>query len=348
MISIIMPVFNTEKYLEKSIESIINQTYTDWELILIDDGSTDGSGIICDKYARSDKRIKVAHKVNEGPCVARNVALELARGEWISNIDSDDWISPSCYNEIMKTNLESIDLVECNVYEVVGIKQIPANAKYSNDKVLDAKHWKNNLVNSLFRKNKPPRTILIRHDLILKKKAKYNPDFKICEDIDFLFEIIPNLRNVSIFNNRFYYYRIREGSLTNEKGITEKTLSTLLFYEKWLANSKNDECLFHFSRTGYLRRLIILFYYLLRAYCTRKHNDDLLKRYHHVLSKFTLNNEKIFKGSTLRDIVISIRNEIKRKSERIIFMRYAPIKESIILLLIKLLPLELMINQEEY
>ena len=98
MISIITPVFQSERYLEKLINSILNQTYHDWELLLIDDGSTDGSAEICDCYARKDKRIRVFHKANGGVASARNQAMDMATGEYLAFADSDDWVEP-CWLE---------------------------------------------------------------------------------------------------------------------------------------------------------------------------------------------------------------------------------------------------------
>ena len=94
MISVILPVFNSIKYIERCLESILSQTYTDIELIIIDDGSSDGTSLICDKYAAKDSRIKVIHQNNKGVSEARNLGLKLSQGEYISFIDNDDWISP--------------------------------------------------------------------------------------------------------------------------------------------------------------------------------------------------------------------------------------------------------------
>ncbi|WP_025002432.1 glycosyltransferase family 2 protein [Prevotella dentasini] len=94
MISIITPVFQCEDYLQTLIESIICQTYTDWELLLIDDGSKDGSPEICDRYARENPRIRVVHRTNGGPAAARNEAVAMARGEYVAFADSDDWTEP--------------------------------------------------------------------------------------------------------------------------------------------------------------------------------------------------------------------------------------------------------------
>ena len=104
MISVIVPVFNTEKYLRRCIDSILAQTYTDFELILIDDGSTDNSGLLCDEYAETDNRIVVFHEDNKGQAVARNVGLdyvfEKENSEWIAFVDSDDCIN-SRYLEVL-------------------------------------------------------------------------------------------------------------------------------------------------------------------------------------------------------------------------------------------------------
>ncbi|MDD5783069.1 MAG: glycosyltransferase family 2 protein [Muribaculaceae bacterium] len=106
-ISIIVPVYNTAKYLERCIDSIVAQTYTDWELLLIDDGSTDRSGDICDRYAASDPRIQAFHKPNGGLTSARNHGLERASGEWITHIDSDDWVEPEMLAKMLAKAEES-------------------------------------------------------------------------------------------------------------------------------------------------------------------------------------------------------------------------------------------------
>ena len=111
-VSVIVPVYNVERYLPRCIESILGQTYTNFELILIDDGTPDRSGIICDRYAEKDSRIRVIHKENGGVSTARNAGIDAARGEWITFIDSDDWVSDK-YLEILvgPLNKEKYDIV---------------------------------------------------------------------------------------------------------------------------------------------------------------------------------------------------------------------------------------------
>ncbi|MBR5282462.1 MAG: glycosyltransferase [Alistipes sp.] len=121
LISIIVPVYNTEKYLDRCIQSILAQTYTDFELLLVDDGSTDSSGAICDKYAAEDSRVKVFHKENGGVSSARNFGLDKARGEWIGWVDSDDYIAPNMYKHLLNAAItENADIAYCDYADIDG------------------------------------------------------------------------------------------------------------------------------------------------------------------------------------------------------------------------------------
>ena len=110
LISVIVPVYNTEKYLDECIQSILNQSFTDFELLLIDDGSTDRSGAICDQYAAKDERVRVFHTENGGVSSARNVGLDEAKGEWIAFVDSDDWVK-SLFLENFIRYVDDVDII---------------------------------------------------------------------------------------------------------------------------------------------------------------------------------------------------------------------------------------------
>lgn len=117
MISIIVPVYEVERYLPQCIDSIINQTYQDIEIILVDDGSTDNSGIICDEYSRKDKRITVFHKENGGLSDARNYGIARANGDYLGFVDGDDWIEPDMYEILLNAAKENrADIVNCGFY----------------------------------------------------------------------------------------------------------------------------------------------------------------------------------------------------------------------------------------
>ena len=116
-ISVIVPVYKVEKYLPECIESVLAQTFTDFELILVDDGSPDNSGKICDDYATRDSRIRVFHKENGGVSSARNLGLDNARGEWIGFVDPDDWIEPDMYEQMYLAGTENnADFVWCDFW----------------------------------------------------------------------------------------------------------------------------------------------------------------------------------------------------------------------------------------
>lgn len=127
MVSVIVPVYNVEKYLGRCIESILGQTYCDFELILVDDGSTDASGEICDEFALLDKRIKVIHQKNQGQAVARNNALDVAEGEFFAFVDSDDYIHPQMYEKLLENAKKSNAQISVggyrNVYDHNCIEQ---------------------------------------------------------------------------------------------------------------------------------------------------------------------------------------------------------------------------------
>lgn len=117
-ISVIVPVYKAEQYLQRSISSVVNQTFTDWELLLVDDGSPDASGQICDEWARKDSRIRVFHKKNGGVSEARNYALDRCRGEWLAFMDSDDWMEPQMLETLYGLVKEyQVPLAVCNFWD---------------------------------------------------------------------------------------------------------------------------------------------------------------------------------------------------------------------------------------
>ena len=120
-ISVIVPVYNTEKYLHRCIDSILSQTFTDFELLLINDGSKDSSGAICDEYAAKDNRVRVFHKENGGVSSARNLGLDNAQGEWIAFVDSDDYMFPDMLERMLSAlELKKSDIVICGTTETGG------------------------------------------------------------------------------------------------------------------------------------------------------------------------------------------------------------------------------------
>ena len=128
MISVIIPVYNVEKYISQCLNSVCGQTYVDLEIILVDDGSTDASGDICDEYARNDKRIHVIHQKNAGAAAAKNTGLEVASGRYLSFVDGDDFLEPDAYSHMIQILQEhSANIVQCSYRDVFKDRVIEHN-----------------------------------------------------------------------------------------------------------------------------------------------------------------------------------------------------------------------------
>ena len=173
-ISVIVPVYNTGQYLPRCIDSILSQTFTDFELLLIDDGSTDNSGMICDEYAAKDSRIRVFHKENGGVSSARNFGLAQASGEYIGWVDSDDWIEPNMYELLLcAIEREKADIAYCNFQSTYTVFTMPSQ---TNDKVFFLKKYLNVHVNSLC-------NTLISHKLYTQNNIKFIDSDNYGEDL---------------------------------------------------------------------------------------------------------------------------------------------------------------------
>ena len=210
-ISVIVPIYNVEKYLEDCINSIINQTFKNFELILVDDGSTDRSGQICDKFAQIDNRIKVIHKQNTGQADSRNIAIKMCKGEYIIFVDSDDYIHNKLfeitYKEAKKYNS---DLV---VYDYIKIGENDNEIKKITNNYEVKKYNNINAINQLFG-NKSGQFYLACTKLY-KRNIFDNIEFpknKIYEDELIMHEVLYISSNVIYIPIKLYYYRMRSDS----------------------------------------------------------------------------------------------------------------------------------------
>ena len=224
MVSIIVPIYKVEKYLPHCIESIINQTYQDIEIILVDDGSPDNCGKICDNYSHKDKRIRVFHKINGGLSDARNFGITRANGEYIAFIDSDDWIEPDMVDVLVKTAEDNkADIVECGFfYEYSKHKVIDSgiDKKYDNTvdliKGLVLGQFKEYVWNKLYRKSCFTNIAF--------------PKGRVFEDIATSYLIFLKSTSAVIISTAFYHYRVkRQDSIT--KTTTMKNLTDM-----WVAH----------------------------------------------------------------------------------------------------------------
>lgn len=200
-VSIIVPVYNTEKYLSRCLDSILRQTYTNWELILVDDGSRDGSGVICDKYAQEDNRIKVIHKQNGGVCAARNDAIRIANGELLSFIDSDDYIDSSMFKDMVSLLIaEQLDMVWCDVMVVMPDLERPSCMEIPKD-YHTAIHWLLDGRLSGWLCNK-----IIRKQFFDLCKVKIDEHCVVMEDVYISIQLLNNKPRMGFINKPYYYY----------------------------------------------------------------------------------------------------------------------------------------------
>ena len=214
LISVIIPVYNVEEYLSKCIESVINQTYTNLEIILINDGSTDLSGNICDEYSKKDSRIKIIHIENSGVSTARNVGINNANGDWIVFVDSDDWIESNfCENlyDVAMSNKE-VDIVCSGYKRIYSDKEEIINC--SKQKITySAYQYLLKLLNV-------QNGYGFCHMKLIRKKClrdiRFNPNIKVGEDALFNIQLIRNIKKVMIFGEALYNYRFNENSLVRK------------------------------------------------------------------------------------------------------------------------------------
>ena len=129
LVSVVIPVYNVEKYLNKGIESVLSQSYEELEIILVDDGSTDSSGKMCDVYARQDKRVHIMHKENGGLSSARNAGIREAHGEYIAFVDSDDWVEPDYIERLLKACVENAAEMSICSYRYVDNEELEKQAE---------------------------------------------------------------------------------------------------------------------------------------------------------------------------------------------------------------------------
>lgn len=220
LVSVIIPVYNVEKYLEKCLDSIINQTYKNIEIICINDGSTDSSLEILRKYAEKDNRIKVVNQENKGLGATRNVGLEIAQGEFISFIDSDDFVDKNLYKNCIEKIASDIDVI------VFGAKTVNLkNNKIYSGQYSSKSFHKNFNLNDLFNIYTVAWNKLYRHSLLNEHSIIFDTP-KTGEDQTFFIKVVLNAKNICVVKKDLYYYiKYRNGALSNRKDSTD--LSTI-------------------------------------------------------------------------------------------------------------------------
>lgn len=273
LVSVVIPVYNVEKYLGMCLDAISAQTYQNWETVLIDDGSKDASGAICDEYAKKDPRFRVVHKENGGVSRARNLGIETAQGKYLVFVDSDDIVSANYLEEMVKAGeTYGSDLVLCGF------------ARFNDE-------WEKTYqltrfyvamfrdVNQFLLLYTTPRTNmfgvsiwakLFRRDMLMEHNLRFDPGISYEEDCNFIADVIPHVRTIAALGEPMYRYRQMEESLS--KGYRKDTFRFLVHgYQRRCGLLKTH------GLDEHLPKLKNIFFTVVKAACQKIARSDLPK-----------------------------------------------------------------------
>ena len=233
MVSIIVPIYNAEQYLRRCVDSILNQEYTDYELLLVNDGSTDASGDICEEYGDQDPRVIVIQKENTGVSDSRSRALDRARGKYLQFLDSDDWITPDATRLFVRAAEEyGCDMVISGFYRVVGERLSP-KGDIEEEGVLTREEFAAHMMENpadfyygvLWNK-------LYRRDIVEEHKLRMDTDISWCEDFMFNLEYLRIARYIVAVPSPVYYYvRTKNSIVSQTYGMTTLKIRLAAFDE---------------------------------------------------------------------------------------------------------------------
>lgn len=251
-ISVIIPVYNVEKYLHRCVDSILNQSLQDFEIILVNDGSTDSCPEICDKYVQQDERIRVIHKQNARVAAARNDGIKVAQGEFISLIDSDDWIEPTMLEEMYSTATKfGCDFVMCDFTkkgkEVEYIVSQPIAEGFYNRERIEKELFKCLIMfdNIEFPPTISNWTCLFNREFLIDNVLYYDEDIHYCEDSIFGSKVMYNANRFYYLKGKYFYNYFYNPNSTTSKYNPKKWDSYLKINERLEDYFKNDN--FDFS-----------------------------------------------------------------------------------------------------
>lgn len=218
-VSIIVPIFNTEKYLRNCLDSLTAQTYKELDIILVDDGSTDRGGIICDEYSAKDSRIRVIHQNNSGISKARNAGLAVMNGEYFVFVDSDDWIDEDYISELMRYASENVDIIasaEKHFYS--GVHGEKTLIDLGNNTIIKAYNTREDIINMYLYENEKEYFIRPYAKLYNASHcdARFDAEMAVGEDIVYNMNVLKGSDKIVILNYSGYNVRHNSSSTTNK------------------------------------------------------------------------------------------------------------------------------------
>lgn len=279
--SIIIPCYNIEKYISKTLNSVFNQTFQNFEIILIDDGSKDNTGKILDDYSKKDKRIKVIHKINEGVSQARNVGIENAVGEYIYFLDGDDLIENNLLeraNEVFENNEIEIFSFGFNmVYENGKIKRKYSSEKYNNQ-IIKSKEFLSLFFNKKIGQNMC--SFIVKRELIKNNKIFFTKGLERGEDLEFQIKMLLGNNSVYYDKTSFFKYVSRDGSVVQSKVKLNifNFLEVLEKFRKNIEDRKLKKDLEYFFITYY--------FYTLKEMALKGYTEEVYQQARQILKKY--------------------------------------------------------------
>ena len=246
-ISIVIPVYKVEKYLRQCLDSVVGQTYKNLEIIVVDDGSPDNCGAICDEYAQKDERVQVIHKENGGLCAARNDGIARATGDWIAFVDSDDWCEPDMYEQAVNALEDGVDILMFSSFSNIGDRQvvIPAFAQeFTTEDSALIKHMQVAMINQHYTPLESrfapgcPWNRLFRASLIRDHAITYPTEVRAGEDGIFNLQVFQFTKKIKFIDVPLYHYRYNENSITNKYTPDRPEIDHRLFEELFAIGRK--------------------------------------------------------------------------------------------------------------
>ena len=273
-VSIIVPVFKAEKYLRECVDSILNQKFQDWTLLLVDDGSPDCSGKICDDYAQKDKRIQVIHKPNGGVSSARNYALELVESDWLTFVDADDCLySNALYRMISIAEKDQVDFIQCSFNRVFEEGQHDGSSSgvlSANDYVFFS-YMGTHVWGSFFKTS-----------IVQNNNLRFDTNVRLGEDQMFVLDYLLHTQKVCYIGEKLYFYRDNNESAVHNTKLEYEIESIKAFKalkkRNPLANRQSDNMLFRWFLSLSLNkeisaeRIINLYKDVTLSYCSPNHS----------------------------------------------------------------------------
>ena len=239
LISVIVPVYNVEDYIEKCLDSIINQTYNNLQIIIVDDGSPDDSGKICDDYAKKDSRITVLHKENGGVSFARNIGLQNATGNWVTFVDSDDWIKNDYIEQLLKiAKQDNADVVLCGYNRVNNTARQEINATGGKDTF--------SLSEYLIKTLNPQTGFGFCHMKLIKKDCiqnlRFDENLVVGEDALFNMQLSKNIKKAVFYKKALYNYRNNSNSVVKryDDNYAKKYLESMKKCKEYITSNYTD------------------------------------------------------------------------------------------------------------